>query len=332
MFIRPKPEAPARPPKEDPPQETRRKRPTWRPRVGWHQYNTHRQLDQSIILTHFVALVDALRDNDVWAHYKTGRRGTCPRLVLKILAVRFLFRVSSARALGLADILRRPLNIPRDEQLPSDGTLDYRLRSGAFNHLLDKLLTLSVENAVDPKTALDSTGLAEPRTERRAWSAHGKKHPKGWRKVHISAGTTSHRIYAITTTSGDAGDAPQAPELLRQTRRRSAHANKVVGDTAYASRTILSEAEALGLQPTMKLRGDATLKALGHAAWPRMVRRARDDPEAYAREYHARSNIESTNWMLKHRFGDELSTRTPVAQDHEARLKCILHNLGCARQ
>src|SRR5437870_4734151 len=83
------------------PSSTSRRRPTFRPKEGWHAYNLHRQVDQSIILTSFTGLVDALPARDVWHHYRCGRRGTDPRLILKLLAVRFLFRVSGARALGL---------------------------------------------------------------------------------------------------------------------------------------------------------------------------------------------------------------------------------------
>jgi hypothetical protein len=306
-----------------------RKRPTFRPKEGWLTYNINRQIDQSIILTSFTALVDGLTEQEVWQHYTEGRRGTCPRLVLKILAVRFLFQQSAARALGITDLLRGPLNISPMTIFPSDSTLDYRLRSGVFTNLFERLLTLTVAHLEEETAAIDSTGFQNARGKAKTWNTHGKKQPRGWRKAHIVVGTKSHRIYAITQTPGEAGDAPQAKPLLQKTRERGPHLKKVVGDTAYASRPILTEAERLGLQPTMKLRDDATLKSLSHPAWPRMVQRKRTDPEAYAREYHQRSNIESTNGSWKHRIGDRLWMRHPTGQDGELRLKAILHNLGC---
>lgn len=290
-------------------------------------YNLNRQVDHSIILAAFTSLVDGLTEEEVWAHHARGRRGTSPRLILKLLAVRFLFGLSSARALGIAELLRAPLCIG-NAALPSDGTLDYRLRSGALTLLLERLLTLSVEGVLDEAAALDSTGFQDTRGEARVWSTHGKKNPRGWRKAHLAAGTRSHRVYALTVTPGEQGDATQAVPLLQRTRARTRHVTRVVGDNAYASRGILSEAERLGFQPTMRLREDATLQSQGHPAWPRMVARRREDPEAYARTYHERSNIESVNHALKHRFGSRLRARTPTAQDGELRLKAILHNLG----
>lgn len=311
------------------PSNTPRKRPTFRPREGWLVYNLNRQVDQSVILARFVAIVDALPEEDVWAHYTTGNPGTCPRLVLKLLAVKFLFCTSSARALGLAEILRPSLAIGPHVRLPCDATLDYRLRSGALAHLLDALLEGSLELAEDDVLAIDSTGLADRRAERRQWSDHGKRHPKAWRKVHLVSGTRSHAVYALSTTPGPAGDAPQAPALVAEAHARAPRARELVGDGAYATRDIAQAAESAGLRPTMRVRTDATLKAKGRPAWPRMVRRARDDPAAYDHAYHTRSNAESTNWAWKHRFGDRLCMRTEIGQDHEIRLKSILHNLGC---
>lgn len=310
---------------EEPSQD---RRPTFRPKAGWAVYNVNRQVDQSIILTSFTAMVDGLSQTDVWKHYTEGRRGTCPRLVLKLLAVRFLFQLSSARALGIADLLRSPLNISLETIFPSDGTLDYRLRSGVLTSLLERLLGLTVSHLEEETFAIDSTGFQDARGKAKTWNTHGKKHPKAWRKARITSGTKSHRIYALTPTRGESGDAPQAKPLFRITRERGPHLRRVVGDTAYASREILTEAERLGLQPTMKLRDDATLKSLGHPAWPRMVLRSRHDPVAYAKLYHERSNIESTNSSWKHRLGDRLSMRHEVGQDCEMRFKAILHNLG----
>lgn len=308
---------------------TPRKRPTFRPKEGWLTYNLHRQVDQAIILTSLVTLVDGLSDANVWQHHRRGRRGTNPRLILKILAVRFLFRVSAARTLGLVDLLRQPLNIAPEIRLPSDSTLDYRLRSGVLQGLLERLLELSLVDALDTTVALDSTGFATRREERKQWSTHGKKHPKGWLKAHLSSGTQSHRVYALEVTPGEAGDAPQAIPLLRATRRRAKRVRGVVGDNAYASKAIVAEADNLRMKPTMRLRSDTASKNLPWSPWGRMVRRARKDPDAYARVYHARSNAESTNHAWKHRLGDTLWTRHPLAQASEIKLKAVLHNLGC---
>lgn len=292
------------------------------------QYNLHRQVDQSIILADFTALLDALPDEEVWAHHHRGRRGTDPRLVLKLLAVRFLFGLSSARTLGIAELLRGALNIDARTQFPSDSTLDYRLRSGVLDELLERLLALSVATLEENCVAMDSTGFEDTRGHAQVWCTNGKKQPRGWRKAHLIVGTRSHRVYALRITAGKDGDAPQAKALLSACRDRNAAPSQAVGDMSYASREIATHAENLGLQPTMHLRDHWKPRSHGHPAWKRMINRARRKPEAYAKTYHQRSNVESVNSSWKHRFGSRLAMRTARAQDTEVRFKAVLHNLA----
>jgi len=292
------------------------------------QYNLHRQIDQSIVLADFTTLLDALPDEEVWAHHHLGRKGTDPRLVLKLLAVRFLFGLSSARTLGMADLLRHALNIDANARFPSDSTLDYRLRSGAFDVLLERLLELSVASVEEDCVAMDSTGFEDTRSHAQVWSTHGKKQPRGWRKGHLIVGTRSHRVYAMRITAGRDGDAPQAKALLSECRDRNPNPSQAVGDMSYASREIATHAEGLGFQPTMHIRDHWKPRSLGHPAWKRMVARARRNPEAYAKTYHQRSNVESVNSSWKHRFGTRLTMRTQQAQDTELRFKAVLHNLA----
>jgi len=50
------------------------------------------------------------------------------------------------------------------------------------------------------------------------------------------------------------------------------------------------------------------------------------------RNYHKRSNVESTFMMIKAKFGDSLRSRTKVAQINEALLKVLCHNICCLIQ
>ena len=71
-------------------------------------YNINRRDDQSINPPSFTALVARLPDSEVWQHYDCGRRGTFPRLLLKIFALRVTFLQSGACVLGLVGFLRHP--------------------------------------------------------------------------------------------------------------------------------------------------------------------------------------------------------------------------------
>lgn len=166
------------------------KRPTFRPKEGWTTRNFNCRVDPSIILASFTARVDGLTEEDVLQHDEKSRRGTRPHLVLKPLAVRPLFRLSAARAPGIADLLRGPLNFDAWTGSPSDITLDHRLRSGAFAGLLDRVLTLRAIHFEKNTLAVDSTGFHEHREKTRTWNSHRKKRPKGLREAHSTVSWT----------------------------------------------------------------------------------------------------------------------------------------------
>jgi transposase len=49
--------------------------------------------------------------------------------------------------------------------------------------------------------------------------------------------------------------------------------------------------------------------------------------EWFDRRYHQRSNIESTNAMIKMKFGERIRSRTQVAQFNELLCKVLCHNI-----
>jgi transposase len=53
--------------------------------------------------------------------------------------------------------------------------------------------------------------------------------------------------------------------------------------------------------------------------------------EFYAR-YHQRSNIESTNWMVKAKFQEEVRSKHDVSMMNEVLCKFICHNVCCVIQ
>jgi hypothetical protein len=51
--------------------------------------------------------------------------------------------------------------------------------------------------------------------------------------------------------------------------------------------------------------------------------------DEYMAHYHKRSNIESTNSMVRRKFGDHIRSRTDVAMRNEVHAKLLCHNLCC---
>ena len=54
--------------------------------------------------------------------------------------------------------------------------------------------------------------------------------------------------------------------------------------------------------------------------------------QKYLTHYHKRSNVESTFWMVKSKFGEEVRSKLPVAQINEVLCKILCHNICCVIQ
>ena len=52
----------------------------------------------------------------------------------------------------------------------------------------------------------------------------------------------------------------------------------------------------------------------------------------FLRFYHRRSNVETTNMMIKSKFGDSIRSKTDTAMVNEALAKVLCHNLCCLIQ
>jgi hypothetical protein len=52
----------------------------------------------------------------------------------------------------------------------------------------------------------------------------------------------------------------------------------------------------------------------------------------YLGHYHKRSNVETTNAMIKAKFGDWIRSKTDVAMRNEALAKVLCHNICCLIQ
>lgn len=66
--------------------------------------------------------------------------------------------------------------------------------------------------------------------------------------------------------------------------------------------------------------------------WRRMYHFYSYNHDRLARNYHKRSNVESTFMMIKTKFGDALRSKSRTAQINEALCKVLCHNICCLIQ
>lgn len=64
-------------------------------------------------------------------------------------------------------------------------------------------------------------------------------------------------------------------------------------------------------------------------AWKRMWCHFSLKSENFLARYHRRSNVETTMWMIKSKFGGAVRSRLPTALTNAVLAKVLCHNLAC---
>lgn len=202
----------------------------------------------------------------------------------------------------------------------------------AMPELRDYLVQLVIASSVVLKSiekcfAIDSTGFSTSRLG--LWIDHryGKSKATNKRKflkVHLMCGVLTNIVTAVEVTDGNAGDSPYFKPLF-ETTDQNFKVKKVCIDKAYLSRENLTFARSKDAMPFVPFKVDS--KANDDPVWTRLFHFYSCNREWFEREYHKRSNAETTNAMIKMKFGERIRGRTEVPQVNELLCKVVCHNI-----
>ena len=218
------------------------------------------------------------------------------------------------------------------EDAPHYNSIFRCLESGATTEVLIRLVEESaaplaqIEN-VAGQFAQDSTGFATTVYSRWFSQKHGKlcaTHP--WVKLHVMVGTVTNVVTSVKVSSE--ADCPLLPELLKATAQRF-KVKEVSGDKAYLSKENLQAIEAVGAVPFIPFKINSVGLASKSPHWRRMWGHFTLKSADFLAHYHRRSNVETTMWMVKSKFGAAVRSKLPTAQANEVLCKVLLHNLSC---
>lgn len=175
--------------------------------------------------------------------------------------------------------------------------------------------------------AQDSTGFSTVTYDRWFDQKHGKLMAEhAWVKLHVMAGTATNVVTAVKVSSE--GDSPVLPELLKRTTQRFT-VKEVSGDKAYLSKANLEAIDAVGAVPFIPFKINSAGVANRSAHWRKMWAHFSLKCDDFLLRYHRRSNVESTMWMIKSKFGSAVRSKLPTAQVNEVLAKVLCHNLTC---
>jgi transposase len=217
------------------------------------------------------------------------------------------------------------------ESVPSYNVASRALNRPEATAVLYRLLQLSAA----PLAGLEEGGVVAPdstgvqTTSFGGWreEKHGEKREKRWLKVHAIVGTKTHVVIDARVLEKDSGDSPQFKPLILGVFEAGFHPKTALGDKGYLSRDNYTFATEMGLETFIPFKSNSTGKGEGSAAWRKAFYLFQANREEFDRNYHKRSNVESVFSALKRKFGENIRSRTGVAQVNEILAKLICYNL-----
>jgi len=211
-------------------------------------------------------------------------------------------------------------------RLPCYNTLFNYFENEDLTPLLKELVTITSLPlaAVEQDFAVDSSGFSTCRYTRWFDTKHGdvpmEKHE--WMKVHLMCGVKTNVVTAVAVTDKDTNDSPLLPSLVATTRQHFT-LSAVSADKQYSSKNNLRVIDEAGALPLIPFKENATGGTEAGTLWKRMYHYYSFQREAFLAQYHKRSNVESTFFMVKAKFGEALRSKSQVAQFNEALLKVL---------
>lgn len=290
--------------------------PSWR---VYEQAQIHEKPDFQVLLKDLVSGIEQPR-------YKGTGRPPLPLCDVIFAAAMQVYTGQSARR--AASHIRECA-----EKQFIDKAAHYNTICKALNNpgLIPILKTLIVEAAsplivIEHDFAVDSTNFGT-RTYAR-WFDHkwgrDRKWQK-WRKCHVMAGTSTHVVTSVEVTEWTSGDSLEFGGLVKSTAERF-DVHTVCADKAYLGNANLTLVDEIGAVAYVPFKSNSRLKK-GGEAWKRLWHYFHAHKEDFLRNYHQRSNVETTFSMLKRKFGGFVRAKTDVAQTNEILLKVLVHNI-----
>lgn len=180
---------------------------------------------------------------------------------------------------------------------------------------------------VETTFATDSTGLRTTRFSDYFDEKHNVHREHRWRKLHITTGVKTNIVTAVEISDESGADSNYFIHLAKRTHNIGFNIKEMSAYKAYLSRSNLNYIDSIGGVPYIPFKSNATGKPMGSMIYRKMYNLYTLRQEEFMDHYHKRSNVESTNSMIKSKFTDIIRSKNGIAQINEALLKILCHNI-----
>lgn len=211
-----------------------------------------------------------------------------------------------------------------------NSVLNY-LDSDAITSALHTMIRLSALplKAVESDFAVDSTGFSSTQLVGQWKGAkYGEKQVRmqhDWLKLHAMTGVKTNVVVAVEVAEANSGDCPRFRTLLDATTA-DFDVRRVLGDKAYLSYENLDHAASKSVAPVVMFKENSIANS-NSETWDKLFYFYSFHRQEFMKQYHKRSNVESTFSAIKRVFGDFVRGKGKTAQINEVLLKVLCHNI-----
>lgn len=288
----------------------------------WPAYNKAQSREKLLFMRLLADLCNEIEQKP----YKFGR----PKLSMREMAYCSVFKVFS---LYSGRRFSSDMKIAKDygfiDKVPHYNSVFNYLQKEELTPILMQLIIKSSLplKSVETDFAVDSTGFATCRFARWFDFRYGKKkNVRIWIKAHAICGIKSNIVTSVRLSEGYASDSKFLKELVTDTAKNF-DMLEVSADKAYSSKANLKIIDDVGADPLIPFKKNTTGRSGGSRLWKRLFHYFMYNNEQFMKYYHKRSNIESTFYMIKSKFGDSVRSKKKVSQYNEILCKIICHNI-----
>jgi hypothetical protein len=281
----------------------------------WKSYN-EALVKRGLILLDLDFVADWSRELKEMNKHKEGARYRYPESFVKLLAVVHAYVLPYRQLEGFMRALSQHVD---GLKAPDYTTIWWRVARMKVD------MASTVELDKDVTIAVDSTGIKV--SNRGEWIRKKWKVKRGFIKVHIAVDTKTKQILAIEVTKEDVGDGKMFGRLVRSSAD-VADVKRVIGDGAYDSKGNFRMASEMDIDPLIRVRKNASLKAGG--CMPRKLAvLSQLGSSGWRKEkgYGYRWMTESAFSCLKRVFGEHICSVKWPNIVRELLLKASIYNL-----
>ena len=293
----------------------------------WPTYDLAQEHEEELFGDWFYDLCSAIQQPE----YGFGRPRLSVADMLYCIGLKVFSGMSRRRTMTA---VRRAHKEGLISSVPSNASITRYMENGALTPILKWLVQQSARPlvSVESQFAIDSTGFATRIYDRWFDAKYGKQRKSAqWVKCHLICGVKTNIVSAVEASHGTAGDSPFLPGLLTTTVQHFP-AEELSADKAYLSVANIEFSEEIGVNLRVPFKENSVAynpKARRSEAWERAFHYYQLHRAEFLQRYHLRSNVESTMWSIKAKFGTSVRSKTQVAQFNEVLFKCLCHNVCC---